>query len=190
MEMSIIEDGPFCSFDEMEDWYEEFGKHLWIDQDLIAATAAAGRKGEVARKELDRRKRGLAFLACCQTRVALFSMPRSRREPGWAHRSVARFHYKSTIITFAGVIQEVLRDPEIRIAIFSVTKPIANAFLAQIKDEFEGNDLLKFVFSDVLYANPRATSEGGEKPSRWSLARGLTVKRKSNPRKRRSRPTG
>jgi len=197
MEKSIIEDKPFCWLDHMEDWYKDFGKHLWIDQDHIADAAAAGKKGEVARKELDRRMKGLAFLACndrfflltelCNRKDAkhpfIYCQCREVEENPDGHIDLwARFHYKSTIITFAGVIQEVLRDPEIRIAIFSVTKPIANAFLAQIKDEFEGNDLLKFIFSDVLYANPRATSEGGEKPSRWSLARGLTVKRKSNPK--------
>jgi hypothetical protein len=46
-------------------------------------------------------------------------------------------------------------DPEITIAIFSVVKPIAQAFLNQIKEEFEQNEVLKKAFNDVLYANPR-----------------------------------
>lgn len=93
----------------------------------------------------------------------------------------ARFHYKSTIITFAGAIQEVLCDPEIKIAIFSVVKPIAQAFLSQIKEEFENNDRLKYIFSDVLYQNPRTLGPDG-RPSKWGLARGITVKRQSNPK--------
>jgi hypothetical protein len=67
----------------------------------------------------------------------------------------ARFHYKSTIITFAGIIQEVICDPEITVAIFSVTKPIAQGFLSQIKDELEQNEALKQVYNDVLWTNPR-----------------------------------
>jgi hypothetical protein len=93
----------------------------------------------------------------------------------------ARFHYKSTIITFAGAIREVLCNPEITIAIFSVVKPIAQAFLAQIKGEFETNELLKGVYPDVLYRNPRTLGPDG-RPAKWSLARGLTVKRKGNPK--------
>ena len=93
----------------------------------------------------------------------------------------ARFHYKSTIITFAGAIQEVMCDPEITIAIFSVIKPIAEAFLNQIKEEFEQNEKLKQVYPDVLYALPRQNGSDG-RPAKWGVARGIMVKRKSNPK--------
>ena len=86
----------------------------------------------------------------------------------------AREHYKSTIITFAGIIQTILGDPEITVGIFSHTKPIAKAFLAQIKREFENNRLLQALFPEILYANP-----AGESPA-WSLDGGIIVKRNSN----------
>jgi hypothetical protein len=84
--------------------------------------------------------------------------------------------YKSTTITFAGGIQEVLRDPEITIGLFSHTKPIAKSFLSQIKREFESNDKLLWLFPDVLWDNPHRDA-----PS-WSLDAGIIVKRKSNPK--------
>ena len=86
----------------------------------------------------------------------------------------AREHYKSTIITFAGIIQQILIDPEITVGIFSHTKPISKAFLAQIKRELANNRLLQALFPEILYANPE-----GEAPS-WSLDNGIIVKRKSN----------
>jgi hypothetical protein len=88
----------------------------------------------------------------------------------------AREHYKSTIITFAGCIQEILRDPEITIGIFSHTKPVAKAFLKQIKTEFESNELLKTLYSDILWQNPEKDSPG------WSIDTGIIVKRKTNPK--------
>lgn len=84
--------------------------------------------------------------------------------------------YKSTLITYAGAIQEILRDPEITIGIFSHTRPIAKAFLIQIKREFESNETLKRLYPAVLYANPQRESPG------WSEDGGIIVKRKSNPK--------
>lgn len=86
----------------------------------------------------------------------------------------ARFHYKSSIITFAGAIQEILCDPEITIAIFSVTQPIARKFLSQIKNEFEANQKLALYFGDVLWQKPKV-----EAPT-WSIAGGITVRRVGN----------
>jgi hypothetical protein len=88
----------------------------------------------------------------------------------------ARDHYKSTIITFAGSIQEILKNPEVTIGIFSHTRPIAKKFLAQIKNELELNEDLKSIYSDVLYQTPARDS-----PS-WSLDGGIQVKRTTNPR--------
>lgn len=90
----------------------------------------------------------------------------------------AREHYKSTIITYAGIIQEVCKNPEITVGIFSHTKPIAKAFLAQIQQELEKNQDLISLFPETFYANPQKDS-----PS-WSLDNGLTVRRKSNPKER------
>lgn len=88
----------------------------------------------------------------------------------------ARGHYKSTIISFAGTIQEVVRDPEITIGIFGNTIEIARPFLTQIMEELESNEYLKRVYADVFWAAPRR-----EAP-RWSVKEGIVVKRKGNPK--------
>ncbi len=88
----------------------------------------------------------------------------------------AREHYKSTIITFGLTIQDILNDPEVTFGIFSVTRPIAKAFLRQIKQEFEQNDELKQAFPDILWGNPER-----EAP-KWSEDDGIVVKRQSNPK--------
>ena len=88
----------------------------------------------------------------------------------------ARFHYKSTIQTFAKTIQDILNHPDWTFGIFSHTRPIAKGFLRQIKREFEGNDVLKWLFPDILYTRPDQES------FKWSEDDGIIVKRKSNPK--------
>lgn len=132
-----------------------------------------------------------AFLAC-NDRYFLLTGPLNRRDAlhPWlfarcreverapdGHLDLwSRYHYKSSIITFAGVIQEILSDPDLTVAIFSHSKPIAKAFLVQIKRELEGNDVLKNLFSDVLWAEP------AREAPKWSENEGIVVKRASNPK--------
>ena len=84
--------------------------------------------------------------------------------------------HNSTIITFAGIIQEIIRDPEITIGIFSHTKPVARKFMLQVKQELETNRELQGLYSSIFYADPRNES------SKWSEEKGLVVRRKSNPK--------
>lgn len=88
----------------------------------------------------------------------------------------SREHYKSTVITFALTVQEILKNPEITICIFSVTRPMAKQFLAQIKREFEKNAFLKELFPDVLYSKPQQESP------KWNEDDGLIVRRTGNPK--------
>lgn len=88
----------------------------------------------------------------------------------------ARDHYKSTLITYAGAIQEILKDPNITIGIFSHTKTVAKAFLMQIKRSLEASEVLKALFPDILWENPAKDA------SVWSVDTGLVVKRASNPK--------
>lgn len=88
----------------------------------------------------------------------------------------ARYHYKSSLITFAGSIQEIIRDPEITIGLFSYNKPIAAKFLSQIKGELERNQDLKTTCPDVFWERPKQDAPN------WSIDGGITVIRTGNPK--------
>ena len=87
----------------------------------------------------------------------------------------AREHFKTTIISFGLSIFDILNDSDSTIGIFSHARPLAKRVLRQIMHEFERNELLKELYSDVLWDNPR-----GQAP-KWSEDDGIIVKRKSNP---------
>jgi len=91
----------------------------------------------------------------------------------------SRFHYKSTIITFAGSIQEILNDTEITIGLFAYVKGLASKFLGQIKYELETNEELKETYPEVLWADPKRDARRAG--ASWDQYR-IDVKRKTNPK--------
>lgn len=139
---------------EMDDWlYAELGK-----EDLFFLLIHALRRSDVGHPWLYERCREI------------------ERSPNGHLDLWAREHYKSTIITFGLNIQDILRDPEVTIGIFSHSRPIAKGFLRQIKVEFETNDTLKALYPDVLWQRPQ------QEAPKWSEDEGIVVKRKSNPK--------
>lgn len=90
----------------------------------------------------------------------------------------ARFHYKSTIITFAGIISEIINNPEITIGLFSITSEISTKFLGQIKEEAETNELLYRLFPDVFWIDRKDAIANAQS---WS-DKGLSFRREGNPK--------
>ena len=84
--------------------------------------------------------------------------------------------HNSTIITFALTLQDIIKDSELCIVIFSITRPLSKDFLEQIKREAEDNKLLKQLYPDVFYQDPKKESP------KWTMDDGLVFKRKGNPR--------
>jgi hypothetical protein len=80
---------------------------------------------------------------------------------------------KSVMKTYGKLLQEILKDPDSTHCIFSHTKPIAKDFLFKIKSTFENHEKLRWLFPDVIWENPERDAP------KWSLDRGITVKRKN-----------
>jgi hypothetical protein len=99
-----------------------------------------------------------------------------QQEPDGCIDLWAREHGKSSWITFALTIMDILNNPEITVGIFSHTRRIAKGFLLQIMREFEMNEELKALYPEVLYANPAKESP------QWAIDDGICVKRKGNPK--------
>jgi hypothetical protein len=165
LRQQLADELPYLDFARTRDWY---AAHVGSLSDRARAFLACNDRfflltGLLGRRDVDR---PWLFERCREV----------ERAPDGHLDLWARYHYKSTIITFAGVIQEVLSDPDLTVAIFSHTKPIAKAFLVQIKRELEANDALKALFPDVLWREP------AREAPKWSENEGIVVKRASNPK--------
>lgn len=161
----IVDDLPYLDFEETIDFY--FDTENWIDDN--------------GRALLNANDRYYLLTITCKRHDAfhpwLFERCREvEAKPDGYLDLWARYHYKSSIGTFAGTIQEIIVDPEITIAIISGTNQVARPFLQQIQEELESNEDLKRIHSDVFWAEPRK-----EAPL-WSREKGLKVKRKGNPK--------
>jgi phage terminase large subunit-like protein len=88
----------------------------------------------------------------------------------------ARFHAKSTIITYAGTIWEIIKNPEVTVGIFSFNKREAKKFLKQIQRELEDNAALKGLFPEIFWVEPRKNAR------QWSEDEGIIVQRATNPK--------
>lgn len=86
---------------------------------------------------------------------------------------LAREHFKTTVITTAETIQDILRDKEERIAIISYSQKASLKIFRPIKYILETSELLKSCFPEVLYQNPETEAW------KWSEDAGLWVKRES-----------
>lgn len=87
----------------------------------------------------------------------------------------SREHAKSSIVTFGLTLQDILKNPETTIGIFSHTRPIAKAFLRTLMREIENNIVLHNAFPDIFYGKDiRAYPKFSEDD-------GVIVKRKTNP---------
>lgn len=155
---------------EANRWYAEVLRQAEAKKEALRVMAAMGRNDLfflltrlLNRKDADR---DWVFARCREVQAS----------PDGHLDLWSREHYKSTIITFALTIQDILRDPEATVGIFSHTRPIAKGFLRQIKGEFERNRLLLECYPDILWENPKS-----EAP-KWSEEDGIVVRRKGNPK--------
>jgi phage terminase large subunit-like protein len=93
--------------------------------------------------------------------------------PDWHIDLWARAHGKSSVITTALTIFDLINDPELTFCIFSNTRATAKKFLRQIMNIMSTNVLLKALYNDVLWDDPE------KEAPKWSENDGIILKRKS-----------
>lgn len=86
----------------------------------------------------------------------------------------ARGTGKSTLRTKAANIQRIVKHPNSTGCIFSFQRKHAKKHFRTIREELEANTILKTVYDDVLWEDPRTAAKNGE--TIWSADEGFRVK--------------
>lgn len=114
-----------------------------------------------------------------QAYVDLANATEYQFEKGKGLSCVSRRAGKSEWRSCAFPLWCLIRNPDLAISIVSVEKALAMRHLQRIKNELEGNDLLKYLFDDVLWIDPQ--TEAKSRSVTWSKADGFVIKgRKMN----------
>ena len=92
----------------------------------------------------------------------------SRRDRKFTLWMTPRFHLKTSLWTRGGTIQELLIDPDQRILIINAKLEIAEEILADIKLDWETNDLLRWLFPE--YVRDWA-DKGARNRAKWLTSR-------------------
>lgn len=163
--------------------YEEWYENETVDIDGVKVPKGEGdvlvyEKGKVVQDKKKGRKwrwyRPFLFERCEEV----------QKEPDGYLDIWARDHYKTTIITYALTIQDILKNPEITICIYSYNISTAQKMLVQIRTALQ-HPILVSCFPEILFENTNVQTwkdeEGGTHQMEWS-SDGFTVKRKGNPK--------
>lgn len=68
---------------------------------------------------------------------------------------IPRAHFKSTIATIGRAIQEVIKNKNVRIGLCSGNMKNARKFATEIRNHMESNAILRGIFPDIFWENPR-----------------------------------
>lgn len=74
----------------------------------------------------------------------------------------ARDHGKSTIITIGETVQDILKNPDERVCIYSYTKSTAQMFLKPIREHLGNNPFLVALFPDILWEDLKDAPQWNE----------------------------
>ena len=86
----------------------------------------------------------------------------------WQFHLHPRGHFKSTIITISETIQDILRNPDIRILIANAVFKKSKAFLGEIRNHFLRNETFQALFPEHI---PRAARDQGNSEEFTTAAR-------------------